>query len=317
MSRKYPRVYAVRHKSEAIRAASRSGGMFTAVSDWVLEKNGVLYGCALDENCNAVHIRAENAFGRNRMRGSKYIQSRLGNAYASVKQDVLNGRLVLFSGTSCQIAGLKGYLGKEYDNLICVDIVCHGVPSPKVWQTYLRWQEGKYNSPVKEIDFRNKRDFGWRDHVETLTLENGRRINSRVYTRLLYGHCILRPSCYECPYKSVTHPGDITLADYWGVEKAAPELDDDKGISLVLLNSERGEYIFRVVENQVRWRETRLEDSMQKPLQASFPKPENREAFWIDYTVRPFGDVVKRYGSAKLVDRLRAGLRRWKRRVIR
>lgn len=317
MSQQYPKVYAVRHKSETTRAASRSGGMFTAISDWVLEKNGVLYGCALDENCNAVHIRAENDLGRNRMRGSKYIQSRLGNTYANVKQDLLKGRLVLFSGTSCQIAGLQGYLGKKYTNLICVDIVCHGVPSPKAWQTYLRWQEGKYHSRVKGIDFRNKRDFGWRDHVETLMLENGRRINSRVYTRLFYGECIVRPSCYECPYKSVMHPGDITLADYWGVEKAAPELDDDKGISLVLLNNESGERIFRAVENQIKWKATRLEDSMQKPLQAPFPKPENRDAFWKDYSTRPFSDVVKRYGSAKLADRLRTELKSWKRRVMR
>lgn len=181
----------------------------------------------------------------------------------------------------------------------------------------MRWQEGKYHSQVKEIDFRNKRDFGWHDHVESLTFENGRRINSRVYTRLFCEHCILRPSCYECPYKSVMHPGDITLADYWGVEKAAPELDDDKGTSMVLLNNESGEQVFKAVENQLKWKATRLEDSMQKPLQAPFPKPENRDAFWRDYFVRPFSNVVKRYGSAKLVDRLRTELRSWKRRVMR
>lgn len=131
MNWKQPKVYAVKHKDEATRAASRSGGIFTALSDQVLSNCGVVYGCVLMDDFNAVHIRADNEEDRNRMRGSKYIQSKLGDTFKNVKVDLDARRSVLFSGTSCQVAGLKKYLGKEYDNLFCVDIVCHGVPSKK------------------------------------------------------------------------------------------------------------------------------------------------------------------------------------------
>ena len=133
MNWKQPKVYAVKHKDEATRAASRSGGIFTALSDRALSDGGVVYGCILTDDFSAVHIRAENTEERNRMRESKYIQSKLGNTFKNVKLDLDTGKRVLFSGTSCQVAGLKRYLGKEYNNLFCVDIVCHGVPSKKVW----------------------------------------------------------------------------------------------------------------------------------------------------------------------------------------
>lgn len=132
MNWKQPKVYAVKHKDETTRAASRSGGIFTALSDLVLSNGGVVYGCVLTDDFDAVHIRADNAEERNRMRGSKYIQSKLGDIFRNVKADLDVRRNVLFSGTSCQVAGLKKYLGKEYDNLFCVDIVCHGVPSKKI-----------------------------------------------------------------------------------------------------------------------------------------------------------------------------------------
>ena len=121
----------------------------------------MVYGCVLTDDFDAVHIRADNAEERNRMRGSKYIQSKLGDIFRNVKADLDVRRNVLFSGTSCQVAGLKKYLGKEYDNLFCVDIVCHGVPSKKIWEAYLRWQEQKMHSKVASVDFRNKKDFGW------------------------------------------------------------------------------------------------------------------------------------------------------------
>ena len=230
MNWKQPKVYAVKHKDEDTRAASRSGGVFTALSDQVLSKGGVVYGCILTEDFNAVHIRADDMEERNRMRGSKYIQSKLGDTFKNVKVDLDAQKSVLFSGTSCQVAGLKKYLGKKYSNLICVDIVCHGVPSAKVWNEYLNWQAQKIKSNIVSVDFRNKKDFGWHDHVETIRFENNRVVNRKVFTNLFYGHNILRPSCYECPYKSVMHPGDITIADYWGIEKAASEFDDNKGV---------------------------------------------------------------------------------------
>lgn len=316
MNWKQPKVFAVRHNDEAVRASSRSGGIFTAISDYVLDNKGVIYGCVLDENFNAVHIRAETAEDRNRMRGSKYIQSKLGDTYTNVKRDLINERLVLFSGTSCQVAGFKKYLQKEYENLICVDIVCHGVPSAKVWNEYLHWQEKKQGSNVKAVDFRNKKDFGWRAHFEMLAFNNGLKINSRVFTNLFYGHNILRPSCYECPYKSVMHPGDITIADYWGIEIAAPEFDDNKGVSLVLVNNETGERVFDSVKESIIWKKTKLEDSMQPPLQAPFPKPKKRKKFWYDFLNHDFGYIAKKYGGAGVVNKIKQGFRLIKRKLV-
>lgn len=249
------------------------------------------------------------------MRGSKYIQSKLGDTFKNVKADLDARRSVLFSGTSCQVAGLKKYLGKEYDALFCVDIVCHGVPSQKVWNAYLRWQEQKNHSKIASVNFRNKKDFGWRDHVETLNFENGRLTSSRVFKELFYGHTVLRPSCYECPYKSVMHPGDITIADYWGIEKAAPEFDDNKGVSLVLVNNEAGEKAFEKVKEGLIWKQTKLEDSMQPPLKAPFPKPENRDQFWSDFENKTFEYVAKKYGGIGLKNAAKSLLRKIERKI--
>ena len=311
-----PEVFAVQHKDEKVRASSRSGGIFTALSDYVLEQDGVVYGCVLTEGFEAVHVRADSTHVRERMRGSKYIQSRMNDTYKNVKYDLEAGRKVLFSGTSCQVAGLKGYLRREYENLLCIDIVCHGVPSPKVWKAYLAWQEKKNRSKVKKVDFRNKKDFGWREHIETLYLSNGQTVNSKAFTTLFYGHSILRPCCYECPYKSVTHPGDITIADYWGIEKAAPEFDDNKGVSLTLINNEKGKEFFDAIKDQVKCKETRLEDSMQPPLIAPFPEPENRMNFWVDFENRNFDYIVKKYGGKGIKNKIKNALRRIKRKLI-
>lgn len=312
-----PKVYAVKHKDETIRAASRSGGVFTAISDLILDSGGVVYGCVMTVDFKAIHVRTEEKAGRNLMRGSKYIQSKIGDTYKSVKADLESGRKVLFSGTSCQVAGLREFLGKTYDSLFCIDIVCHGVPSTAVWESYLRWQEKRTHAKIITVDFRNKKDFGWHDHVETLTMNDGKHIHSRVFTSLFYRHDILRPCCYECPFKSIVHPGDITIADYWGIEKAAPAFDDNKGVSLVLVNNGIGAEIFEKVKSKLIWRETKIEDSMQPPLIAPFPKPKSREQFWMDFKHKNFSYIAKKYcgyGIANIIKNKLGGI---KRRVLR
>lgn len=311
-----PKVYAVKHKEKTIRAASRSGGIFTALSDRVLENRGVVYGCVLTSEFQAVHVRAEDKATRDLMRGSKYIQSKIGDTYKNVKAELMAGRKVLFSGTSCQVSGLRNFLDNEFDNLLCVDIVCHGVPSPLVWKKYLEWQEKKARSKTKAVDFRNKQDFGWRDHIETLTMDNENRVSSGIFKNLFYGHNILRPSCYECPFKSIMHPGDITIADYWGIEKAAPEFDDNKGVSLVLVNNEKGMSAFEAVKEALTWKQTRIEDSMQPPLKAPFPKPVEREQFWEDLKNKRFDYVTKKYGGAGIMNKFKRTLKRIKRKLV-
>lgn len=300
-----PLVYAVRHKDKSVISLSRSGGVFTAISDYVLSKNGVVYGSVLNDKFDAIHSRAITETERDKMRGSKYIQSRIGDSFKLAKIDLDSGKIVLFTGTSCQIEGLRRFLGKKYHNLFCLDIVCHGVPSNVIWRDYILWLEQKKKSKVIDVDFRNKKDFGWRDHVETISFDNGKRVNSKIFTKLFYSNNALRPSCYECPFKKITHPGDITIADYWGIEKAAPEYDDNMGISLVLVNSERGRIIFEIIKEKVEWKATSIEDSMQQPLIAPFPKPNTREQFWKDYFTLSFSSVARKYAEYDLYHRFR------------
>lgn len=315
-----PIVYAVKHKDSDVIASSRSGGIFTAVTDYVLDQNGVVYGCVLKDDFTAEHIRATTKEERNLMRGSKYIQSKLNDSFKRVKQDLSDHKLVLFSGTSCQIAGLKKFLNCEYENLICLDIVCHGVPSEKVWLKYLDWHEKQSHSKVKSATFRNKKDYGWKDHVVTLEMENNDKVDCRVFTKLFYGHQCLRPCCYECPYKSVMHPGDITIADYWGIEKAAPEFDDNKGVSLVLVNNKKGVDLFEEIKDTIRYKNTRIEDSLQQPLVAPFPKPNDRDKFWDDLKNKDFDYIVHKYGEdtfiVKYMNKIKRVLGKIKRKLV-
>lgn len=306
----YPVVYAVKHSNYNTRMASRSGGVFTAFSDYFLQHEGVVYGCILTDTWEAVHIRATTMKDRDLMRGSKYVQSKIGEVYSLVKEDLENGQDVLFSGTSCQIAGLKSYIGQNHDSLVCVDIICHGVPSVTVFKDYIRWQEKKYHRKCGSFDFRNKLVHGWAAHIETLQFEHGKEVDSDVFTKLFYGHCILRPSCYRCPYKDILHPGDITIADYWGIEKAAPDFDDNKGVSLVLINNKTGGVLFDNINKYVECRKCRLEDSMQEPMKGPFDAPSNREEFWKDYHTKDFEFIAKKYGGFSVTHN-------WKRQIIR
>ncbi len=296
-----PIVYAVKHKNVDVRMASRSGGIFTAVSDAVLEKGGTVYGCILRDGVNAVHIRAISKEERDRMHGSKYIQSNMGDTFLQVREDLAAGRKVLFSGTSCQVAGLKAFLGKDYGGqLFCLDILCHGVPSPLVWKKYVQWQEGHYGGTCVDADFRNKKDFGWDEHVETLTLQKPdgttETVHSKIFRNLFYSHKIIRESCYYCPYKDITHPSDMTIGDFWRVEKAVSGFDDNMGVSLVLVNTEHAKDMFDTVKKNLEFFPCRIEDSMQTPLKKPFRRPEGRDEFWRDFREQPFDFIANKYG---------------------
>ena len=288
--------YAVKHKNEAVRAASRSGGVFTALTDAVLDAGGVVYGCALDEHFEAEHRRAATREERNTFRGSKYVQSRMGDAYLQVKADLENGTPVLFSGTPCQVDGLLSFLQAAHvdrTKLITLDILCHGVPSPRVWRDYLQYvSNGK---AVASVDFRDKTRFGWRDSVDTVVLQEGETRSSKNYNTLFYGHNTLRESCFVCPYKTTQRTSDITIGDYWGIEKLDASLDDDKGVSLVLLNTERGEALWNSCKGNLLVEEFPLALSLQPVLRGNFPRPVSRNAFWADYARLPFAQVLQKY----------------------
>lgn len=304
-----PLVYAVKHKNDKIRMDSRSGGFFTSISDFILSEDGVIYGCVLDSDFNAVHIRATSFKERDRMRGSKYIQSNMGDTFKQVRQDLIAGKKVLFSGTSCQVAGLIKYIGGNDPNLFCVDIVCHGVPSPKVFHSYLEWQEKKAKSRCVGFDFRNKKDFGWKAHVETLEFANGERVNSEIFKNIFFSDHCLRPSCYACHYKSTIHPGDITIADYWGIDSAAPDFNDNKGVSLVLVNNNNAKKLFERLTD-IEFRECRIEDSMQPALISPCSAPNDRGQFWKDFENRKFSFIAAKYGKNDIIHRSKHTIRR-------
>lgn len=297
--RELPPIYAVKHKNLQTRELSRSGGIFTALTDYILQKNGVIYGAVFQKDVSVKHMRATTKEQRDEMRGSKYVQSVMGNTFQQIRKDLNKNRYVLFSGTSCQVDGLLSYLGKDKDSekLITVDIVCHGVPSIKVLQRYIEWRESLSKSKLERFEFRNKIDFGWADHVETLWMKNGRRFDSKVFANIFYSDYSLRPSCYECPYKSIYHPADISIADYWNIDKACPNFNDNKGVSLVLLNTKKGKKIFEEIKDSVIRKQTRIEDSLQMPFIKSSERPEDRQNFWECLNETDFGMIAKRYGG--------------------
>lgn len=288
--------YAVKHKNEAVRAASRSGGVFTALTDAVLDAGGVVYGCALDEHFEAEHRRAATREERDAFRGSKYVQSRMGDTYLQVKADLENGTPVLFSGTPCQVDGLLSFLQAAHvdrTQLITLDILCHGVPSPRVWRDYLQYASN--GRTVKSVDFRDKTRFGWRDSVDTMVFQEGETRSSKNYNTLFYGHNTLRESCFVCPYKTTQRTSDITIGDYWGIEKLDASLDDDKGVSLVLLNTPHGEALWNSCKGNLLVEEFPLALSLQPVLRGNFPPPAERRTFWADYARLPFAEVLQKY----------------------
>lgn len=254
-------VYAAKNKDEQIRLDSSSGGLFTLIAESVINDGGVVFGAKFNENWEVVHDFSETIEGLVPFRKSKYVQSTIGDSYKKVRSFLKEGRTVLFTGVPCQIAGLKLFLRKEYENLLTVDIVCHGVPSPLVWRKYLKeslftLKADKYTSAIKitDINFRNK-DNGWKSYHFTLTGLSGTKqikldepFNKNIFMRGFLQNLYLRPSCYKCPSKSFKSSSDITLGDFWGISNHLPEIDDDKGVSLLSINSKKGEFIYSQLE---------------------------------------------------------------------
>lgn len=302
--------YAVKHKDNNVVSNSRSGGAFTAFSDVILKSNGSIYGSVLDDNLHVCHKKATDYTGRNKMRGSKYVQSKMDNIFSEVLSDLYDEKKVLFSGTPCQVAGLQKYLSSfNYrGEIFYIDILCHGVPSPMILKKFIELIEKK--GKCKKIDFRNKLKYGWKDHVMTFIMDNGREYNRREYVKMFYSHNIIRPSCFNCPYKSIYHPGDITIGDYYGIEKLVPRFNDNKGCSLVLVNTQKGKKLFNKSTYNVSVEMTKLENSLQPVLKGNFELPKSREIFWKDYKKMDFKKLVKKYGKESISIKIKRELRR-------
>lgn len=233
------------NSDESVRLASSSGGIFTLLAERTIDNGGVVFGATFDENWDVKHIYIDSKSELPKLRGSKYVQSTIGNCYKEAKTHLSAGKEVLFSGTPCQIAGLKRFLRKDYHNLKTMDVVCHGTPSPLVWRMYLDEVSSMYNiAQITDIQFRDKTE-GWKNFSLLIKYKNKEGVektfretlNENIFMRCFLSNLCLRPSCYACPARNGKSGSDITLADLWGAENICPGLDDDKGVSLVLLRN--------------------------------------------------------------------------------
>lgn len=288
--------YAVRHKNINEIEKSRSGAAFVAISDYILEHGGVVYGAGYAEHFRVIHKRATTKEERDGFRGSKYVQSDMNNVFRQVKEDLKNGLVVLFTGTPCQTSGLNAYVGKKLrENLFLVDIVCHGVPGPFLWRDYLAFIEKKRKSKICSVNFRDK-DYGWQAHKETYIFKKENRKISFPYT--FYQQIMFRYSCHNCHFCNTIRPSDITIGDFWGWEKIIPNFNtDDKGVSLVLINTQKGRKLFECIKNRINLHKVRLEDCLQPNLKNSTKKHPKRDDFENDYKSHGFKYVYYKYGN--------------------
>ena len=276
--------YAAYSQDESIRMQSSSGGLFTEIAQAVIQDGGIVVGAAYDNNFSVVHICVDNLTDLARLRGAKYAQSNLDGVFLKVKEMLKQGRPVLFSGTPCQVIGLKSYLGKDYDHLLTVDFVCHSVPSPLAWEKYVRFRADKDNNGAlpSSINLRSK-TTGWSQYrysnlfeyanKESCVLKNG----ESPYMRLFVGGYISRESCDNCPSKGYERASDFTLGDFWGIWNIYPDFDDDKGISVLLVQSDKGKHFLNKIKDRLILKEVSLaEASRENPAMIKVFTPHSK-----------------------------------------
>lgn len=297
-----PQAYACRNKDESVRLLSSSGGLFTLIAGQIISNRGVVFGASFGHDFTVSHSYAETMEELEGLRGSKYVQSKIGDTYKQIKGFLSQGQLVLFSGTPCQIGGLKAYLQNDYEKLFCVDIICHGVPSPEVWQKYVAYREKRAKSPTRRISFRRK-DEGWKRYSVSFSFENNteylQTLDKDLYMQAFLRDICLRPSCYACNFKTLHRQSDITLADFWGIQHILPEMDDDKGTSLLLLNSNSGKKMFEGIKNQIAYQEVVMSHAIaynQPAIKSALQNPK-RKTFFKELDQMPFDKLVNRHCS--------------------
>lgn len=288
--------YACYNKDLETRLNSSSGGLFTLLAHNILKQNGIVFGAMFDSNFKVKHDYIDKVEDIYKFRGSKYVQSDIGKSFEQTKKFLKENTLVLFTGTPCQIEGLLHYLNKDYDNLITQDIICHGVPSPKVWQKYLEYIKYK---DLEKISFRDK-TTGWENYSLMLKYKDKTSLeshNTHPFMRLFLQNIILRDSCYDCVAKLKHRNSDITLADFWGINNIEPTMNDKKGTSLVLVNSSKGEKIFKDIKDDIVFKKVNFDLSIaQNPsMFTSSPRNPKRTPFFKDLDTLDFEDLIKKY----------------------
>ena len=290
--------------SEIIRKASSSGGLFTLFAESVISDGGVVFGARLSRDCDAVyHDMVETSEELSALRGSKYVQSDINDCYLRAKNQLLKGRQVLFSGTQCQIDGLRLFLGKEYPNLLTVEIICHGTPSPKLYKKYIGYVENKFCDSIKHVCFRNEK--GGSIFFMRIESKKGKEYRqssiSDPYFRLFLSDTCLRESCYQCPSKGLYCRADITISDFWGVDNSYPELNDGGGLSLVLLHNDKGVEAFKTILDGCTGHEVDFDKAIRGNIAFynSYSRPVLRDNIEKEIDTVGFRAIVNKYGQKR------------------
>lgn len=272
--------YAAKNKNIEEQKLSSSGGIFSVIANFVLENKGIVYGAAYNDKLEVEHIGIENKIDLDKLRGSKYVQSNVRNTYKEAKENLDNGKLVLYTGTPCQIAGLKNFLDKEYDNLILVDLVCHGVPSPKLFRKYINWLEKRNKAKINSYRFRDKEKYAWGSYGAKVVFDNHKikYIASSLdpYYKSFLEAKTFRDVCYKCKYANTNHLGDITLMDYWGIENQYPNFVDSNGVSAILVNTNKGNQIVKKLNKKMYLLKTTVMNVAKENRNLNAPSDKNK-----------------------------------------
>ncbi|MBQ7396415.1 MAG: Coenzyme F420 hydrogenase/dehydrogenase, beta subunit C-terminal domain [Lentisphaeria bacterium] len=291
-----PEVYAAYSKDGSVKRQSTSGGVFSVLANHTLSKNGIVYGAAFDENLTVRHIGIRTKSDLPKLRGSKYVQSFISdNIFVEIKNELLRGTPVLFTGTPCQVAGLKFFLGHNYDNLLTVDLICHGVPSPKVFEEYLKDLELEYGK-ISSYKFRDKQ-HGW-THPNVEFCANGKIYHIPYgldYFIGLFGKSTIRTSCYSCEYASSKRISDITVGDFWGFVQTGSMVDDNTGISCLICNTAYGKECFDMLKDDFVYEKRTFEEVARKNPRLSSPREYHSNNFWDEFLTSGFRETKKKF----------------------
>lgn len=285
-------------KRDELLERSTSGAIFPLLASAVLNKGGIVYGAAFDKDFNVIHISAHNEKELDALKQSKYVQSDMGNIFTEIKNILEEGKWVLFSGTSCQVGALQSFLHKDYERLLCVGIICHGVAAPKIWEKYL---DKFYNKKsIKKINFRAK-DFGWEKIYFSIQYKDGTEYiipsHEDPFMHGFYFNHFLRKTCYNCKFKGIESSCDITLGDAWGVNTYARNIENNKGTSLILVHSLKGKYLIEKILNQIEYEEINIRKAVKYNLRLikSVSQNEKREEFYISLKKMKFKVCMKKF----------------------
>ena len=280
------KAFLLQHRDEKILHESASGGAFTAIATYVIERGGVAFGAAYDKDLQVTHQYAECVDDLWKFRNSKYVQSYVGKAYQEAKEFLKQGRMVCFSGTPCQLEGLLNYLRKPYENLVTVDVMCHSITSPKIFRMYVEMQKEKYGDDIENIMFRDKQPYGYK-YSSMSVYREGKQIykegvETDVYLRSFFCDVNVRPSCYDCKFKKQHHLTDFTIWDCFDVRKFSKEFDNDKGVTRILANTDKANQILSEMNQVARVMEIPVGEAVSgvKEMLHSVNMNPRREAFF-------------------------------------